>query len=728
MASEMKTINLELADPDAYKQPLKSQYYDIKNIDRIFEILGSVERYEDPLEIKITITQSNFFISHNGKPFDQHDIKRFLKMATHKLNENRKGVSKQGTGLRAVFAVQCEQSHNINFEDNSYEYTTQDFYKCSSVLTKVNSDIQIDESTRICKDDLLTFIHDSNFNIKYENHPGRNKFYQDIYQQHLNDHYGVLFIVPNNSEIDKSEDEYIIHKLKLLFNRSDCSLIYENKVTSTKKNIFEKKPFYYVDPRIKDNRYLECKCETFTYKDKKILKLDLLEHKDIDPELTTGKSHYFWINTHRNGDDEMKKFEYNDWSIPIEDETQLIPENYVFKLRMMSFDPDLHSENQDFIDWFNFYNHHTRDNNYGDGIVPYIENQCLRYDNYEGQKKYLKMNDFGPQKTLLRGGGFQGKVAPKQWKRTVKNKLILYKTHQNFLCEYIESKGVDSEKSILNLNPIKSHTKVCDSQKVNGKGMNKSLPYFFLWLAHKYVWFQASEETISLSQEEQISQLEDKNVLLQKESEKAKKEAMKAKKEAEKERVKAEKERQKAERERKKADEERQNKIMAQEKAKLEKTKKEKAIVSNKKISELLQESVTALQETNEESIELKKSIEEDYVPKEDEKNLDKGFCYCLMSPAMPQYRKIGQSSQIKSELKKQYSSRYMPEEVQILEWVSFDNSKLAEKHIFEKLKGYRHGNTEWFKFSPEDPTNTDQMIHKVFNDYKTFMENNTLS
>ena len=63
-----------------------------------------------------------------------------------------------------------------------------------------------------------------------------------------------------------------------------------------------------------------------------------------------------------------------------------------------------------------------------------------------------------------------------------------------------------------------------------------------------------------------------------------------------------------------------------------------------------------------------------------------------------------------------QYSPRYMPLPIVIIEWTEFDNSTLAEKHIFEKLKKYRVKKTEWFYFDNED---CNDIIKKCFDENK---------
>ena len=63
-----------------------------------------------------------------------------------------------------------------------------------------------------------------------------------------------------------------------------------------------------------------------------------------------------------------------------------------------------------------------------------------------------------------------------------------------------------------------------------------------------------------------------------------------------------------------------------------------------------------------------------------------------------------------------------MPEGISISQWIPFDNSKLAEEHIFEKLKKNRINDTEWFKFDLND-NEIDLYIENIFTAYKSFIE-----
>jgi hypothetical protein len=792
-----RVINLELADKYSYKNPFKETYRDLNFTDIIFEILGSVKPIFDcdKLDININITQENIFVSHNGEPLDQDDMERLLKMATHSLKKNKKGVSKQGVGWRAIATV----SSNKNFNDE--EYNIDNHFEYSSMISKINSDINI-ENDKLRKNNIVSLIHDNDFQIMIKT----DKFYDDIYRKYLNHKYGVLFIIPNKQHFYHNQDNEIVHKLKLLFNRLDCDINYYNEITSFKKEIFKNKPFYYVDKNIKENRYLECKCEMFTYKNKKGLKMDIIHNNNVKLE---SKPHYFYIPTFRNIDEIMTKYEYEDWNADIENMDEIEFDNYSFNFRMMGFDPDKHSSNQDFKKWFNYYStYHLKVEGYYDGIIPYIEDYCLKYCTNETQKGYLKQKDFYPSKNLLREGHSGG--CSNSWKRRINNKVINYKPKQNFLCELIETRAnIDNGNSLLSLNPVKSKTNVCDA-----KGFPKTIPFFLLWLSHKYLWFTSDEEINELTTEEQLElqkketekekQLkkdaenklmeehkqklliqqklekeklekeeeqkktehqknlkikaqekakdEERKKLIQKE--KAKKEEQEKiiaqQKAAEEEHKKqlalqkaAEEEHKKqlalqkaseeehkkqlalqkaAEEEHKKqlaqqkAAEEEHKKQLAQQKAEQEEFKKKKSMLNNQKLVEVLQE-------TANEKEELENELENEYIPINDEKNVNEGHCYCIVDPTRPNYRKIGKSGKNKEYLQKQYRPRYMPEGVNIIHWVPFNNTKLAEDIIFEKLKQYRINDTEWFKFTDKNEDEMDEFINNIFNKYKEFIE-----
>ena len=709
-----KIINLELHDKHAYKEPFKATWKDLNNIDIIFEILGSVENSDSDLEINIVLKENNLFIYHNDKPIDETDIERLLDLATHKLNKNRKGLSKQGVGWRAVATV----SSNRNFNEG---YNQDFFYEYSSMLSKVNTDININD---ICgkKDDIISLIHDNDFQISFRN----GDFYDKIYHTFLKDKYGVLFIIPFNNNLTKHDDFNIEHKLKLLFNRLDCQLYYENEITKYSKQIFKDKPFYYVDNSISDNKYLEIKCEIFTYFKKKILKMNIIHSKNIiDPnnEIDISKDHYFWINTHKNIDEVMQKYEYDDWSYNIEDFSKLEPDNYVFQIRMMGFDSDKHNENEDFKKWFKYYTPHKTKGGgiegFGDGIIPYINNNCLKYSSDASQKGYLKQANFYPSKRLLIGNGWQGVDSGTHWKRTIDHKTIIYKKNQNFLCEYIEGKNTDSDKSILTINPIKSKTGVCDTTQ--SKGCSKTIPFFLLWLSHKYLW-DVTEEIIELTSEQKQLIAEQKAEAEYLRAEEEKKLKIIAEQIAEEERQRAEQEKKKKIIAEQQSEEDKQKKIIAEEQSKAEEIKKKKSLIHNENMRQLMELQSSIIQESNDEKDELQKSIENEYISINEEINVNEGHCYCMFDPTRPKWRKIGRTAKSKDGLTKQYIPRYMPIQIDIIQWTSFNNSKLAEKHIFEKLKKYRYNTTEWFIFNNYDNEYIDNIIKQIFTEYDNFI------
>ena len=754
-----RVINLELDDPYSYKQVFKESYRDLTLVDIIFEILGSVQKQEDiKLKININITKDNIFISHTGSPLDQSDTERLLKIATHKLKENKKGVSKQGVGWRAIATV----SSNRSFEKHNYDES--DFYKYSSMISRIRSNIKI-EDDKLKNNDVISLIHDDNFQIILK----KGKFYKDIYDTYLKKQPGVLFIIPTNIHFYHNIDYEVIHKLKILFNRLDCQIEYKNELTDIHKDIFKYKPFYYIDKRITSNKYLEINCEMYTCVNKKILKMNILHQNNI-VDLDSTKSHYFWMETYNNQKEVSEKYEYEDWTTDIDHE-KLIPDNYCFRVRMMGFDPDNHQTNDDFKKWWLFYsgwedqrNKNVKLDSYGDGIIPYIDDYCLKYANCASNKGYLRNKDYNAGKSLLRNGGdggISGNNIP--WKRTVGDKIITYKPKQNFLCELIEKReNINNERTMLSLNPIKSQSNVCDND-----GYAKTVPFFLLWLSHKYIWSISEEDIDEISLEEKLEKQKEKtekekqeknNALkkLRKEEkekaaaqQKAKEEEIKKNKQIEKKKLaeqkaekahqakllaqkKAEKEEtekliamQKAEKEEEekiiaiqKAEKEEEDKLLAQQIAEEEKVKKETSMKTTQRVAELLQE-------VNEQKEELEKEIEDEekYIPIEDEKNIKSGHCYSLKDPTRKKYRKIGKSSKEECKLNKQYIPRYMPLGITMKQWVPFNNSKLAEDHIFEKLKKYRIAGTEWFEFPEMDESEIDTFIENIFANYKTFIE-----
>ena len=84
----------------------------------------------------------------------------------------------------------------------------------------------------------------------------------------------------------------------------------------------------------------------------------------------------------------MNKWDIKDWLYDYDKEIKR--ENiFTFRSRMIGFDEENHS-NKDFLEWWKFYAG-PKDNGYGDGIIPYIDDYCLRYK----ADFSIRVKDFG---------------------------------------------------------------------------------------------------------------------------------------------------------------------------------------------------------------------------------------------------------------------------------------------------------------------------------------------
>ena len=132
------------------------------------------------------------------------------------------------------------------------------------------------------------------------------------------------------------------------------------------------------------------------------------------------------------------------------------------------------------------------------------------------------------------------------------------------------------------------------------------------------------------------------------------------------------------------------------------------------------------LQETSEEKNELHKELEDNYIPIEEEKDVDEGHCYCLINPTMlPGWWKIGMTSKSKEELLNQYNkgTRFFPIPLEMIHWCDYKSVKLAEKNIFDKLKKFKYEKTEWFDFKDMDKQSINSLIEEEFAKVKSFMD-----
>ena len=199
----------------------------------------------------------------------------------------------------------------------------------------------------------------------------------------MNDVPGMMFIIPNNHVMNSKIEDDLVHSLKLLYNRSECDLFFN------KKNIFDNKPFPYITDKIEDNRYLEVRFELYTHKKSKVLKMSILNKKNIDN--LEDRVHYFKMNTPRSLKEDDIMDTYNEWVFN-DDISECVSDNYYFDVRMMGNDPDNHKHNNDFKKWHAFYTKKGGAGGYGDGILPYIDNNCLRYILNECRKSYCNRN------------------------------------------------------------------------------------------------------------------------------------------------------------------------------------------------------------------------------------------------------------------------------------------------------------------------------------------------
>ena len=535
-------FNLELHDKNAYKKSFKADFEGIELIDAIAEILGSIEvSKEKKINIVININEENIFISHDSNSLDTEDIRRLLKIATHGMKNNKKGVSFHGIGWRGIADISAQKS----FEG---EYKEDDFYSYSSLISKVNEDITINEDNidgekleiNLKNGDIVSQIIDNKYNFSFKT----GSKYTDLYNNHLNDGTGVLFCIPNNFEINKEKDKYTIHKLKIWFNRIDCRLNYINNITGTEVSIFDEKSFNYIDKNISGSRYLEV--EINLYKTNKkgspiIAHLKVLDQQNVG-DYKELNDKYIQIKSKLTIEEILNKWEIEDWCYDYEEGEHL---TYMskFRSRMIGFDEVNHT-NEDFLKWYKFYSGPNEAGG-GDGILPYIDDYCLRY---KAQEFNTKNKNFKNTGKLLKYKEMK-QNARTGWTRENNDKIIKFKSWQNLLCEVIIDKNMvtiddnddnDDNDELVNYDKKKSNTKV-----FNSKGSIRIIPFFLYWMNHKYVWEQGetefkknNEELDNKKLEKELEEKEKQRVAAEK---KAKEEKQKTEKK-EKQRVAAEKE------------------------------------------------------------------------------------------------------------------------------------------------------------------------------------------
>lgn len=723
----MKTKNLTPVDENAWKKSVEDHNKDYNVTEEIFEILGSMK---NATKVNINIDDNFIRVFHNGEPIDVYDMRRLLNVYTHNITDNKKGTSQQGIGWRAV-ASSCSQG-KIDY------YTHEKYEKYSFMVSKVKNNICIkadDISINYDKNEIVTIIHAQDFYVNYIDSKD-TKIFSNIYEKYLKNEYGVIFQIPNTKTYNISDIQF---NLRQLFNRFNGEFILNNV------DILKKKKFNYIDNRIKDTRYLDLNFSLYTYKKSKVLKMTINDKKDINSLIDN--IYYFNMKTYRTVHeitklDTIKKWEF-DGII-----SELEYDNYSFSVRMMGFDPDKHEKNTDFSEWYRFYTS-TGGKFIGDGIIPYIDDICLRYNIDDRRKGYLKID--GVSKTLLEENG--GELVPEKHKNIQTNikeygftpssnihrrwgdteekkkkhteipvitnsndKYIRYKPNQYYLCELIESRSMcDNENTLINKTAKKNDSTCSDSSR---RGYGQTFPYFLTFLMKEYIWFREKEENIkTLDEKKYLKEAKELAEAEKRKAEEARKQVEEARKQLEEEKKQAEEARKQAEEARKQAEEERKEKELSNKEKKNEELKKVKAMLRNKKLREVLEEEL-------EEKEEFEKEVETNYVLKVDEKNIIEGYCYCLNDPSRPNWRKIGYSSHNKDNLLKQYPKRFFPLSIKIVYWSKYKEAKLAEKNIFNKLNKYRIDKTEWFDFKNMYEDEINKLIEEEFIKVQSFMNN----
>lgn len=720
----MRTKKLEPVDKNAWERSVKDHNKDYTIIERLCEILGSMD---NATKVNINILNDEIIVYHNGDPIDSNDMKRLLDVYTHIFNENKKGTSEQGIGWRAVATT----SSLSNIKEYNNDYTNY-----SIMVSKINQDISVsykEENINYNKDEVISIVYDNDFSCSYISENDTD-IYKKLFEKHLSNEHGVLFRIPNNKEFDI---DLITHQLRLLFNRFEGELFLNNKEISNSK------PCYYID-KMHGNHYLDASFELFTYHKEKVLSMTINDKTNIDR--LNENTIYLNMKTYRRNEEIYKLETMDDWLFT-GDINSLVADNYSFSIRAMAIDPDTHGS-EDFKKWHNYYTHGAG-KHIGDGIIPYINNNCLRFNLDDKKKGYLKKKGVSKKSLEKNGGGLipinskkrdhtynynyknnihrvwgKGKSTLDHTEQPVilsaANKYIRYKPNQNYLCELIET-GSSNEHSIINRLAKKS-----ESTCTEGRGWKQTFPFFITFLIFEYVWFRDKEEDI-LTEDDieraEKAEKEAKKAIKEKElAEQKARQAEKDKKLAEKKAQQAEKDKKLAE---KKAEEAKKDEQKAKEKELVaihdkenERSKKLKAQHANNKLAEVLQEQ----REIKE---EFEKEVEKEYIPINDEKNIDEGYCYCLIDKTREKWRKIGQTRKDKDELLNQYNrgKRYFPIPLVYVHWCDYKSSKLAEKNIFNKLVQYKYEDTEWFHFKDMKDDEINKLIEEEFVKVKSFMD-----
>ena len=686
----VKPYKIQLAGKNSWEDGYKSFFKNPTLEEIINELCGSIDSSKKFI-LKIDEYKKNIRVMNNVLGISSGDVQRLDKFSSGNIQtENKKGDSERGVGTRCVFRALSQDE--LPDQEITDEFLSTIINKYSFLISKISEDINEKKFTGK-KGDYLLYCYDK-VNKYFFYNINKTSFMDEF--KDLFDDINTIFICPYENK-KLLEESSLKHNIRKIFNRCDCDIILNNEnITDTKQyKLFDDKLF---DETISHKiKYLEFKLKVLNYKNTKIATLEIIKIKgtsDIDESI------YYDFKGGRSGT-KMKFISDNDWIYnDTVDETKCNTE-YECIIRLQSkIDND---------EYYSYYNNKTGENN---GILPYVNKKCLRY-NYPNKR--MKNNNSRPWMQ----GIPNDRPSTKDYSRTIGDEKTTYQNGQNWQSE-IEEYLNYSDCETLFIKEVEKFNSEIKCDKECKKEYHKIIPFFINYLIKKYIWIEKNKTKIEDTDTRAI-RAEKKA----KKEEAAKLKAEKKAKEEEAAKLKAEKKAKKEEaaklKAEKKAKEEEAAKLKAEKKAKEEEAAKLKAEKKAKEEEELKHEAEHNAEEEREYKNRALEKLEEceDKILEKDEllngNNISQcaptGFhIYGLYDPTRPKYRKTGKTTKNKEELRKQYSTRYFPDGINIIAFISFEDQKGmegAEKHLQNNMtKKYRKycGNygTEWLKF-PQD-------------------------
>lgn len=476
---------MEMDDPFSYREGSKNKFLTVPLIDDIQEIFGSTERIltNDKLVKRIINNNDGHTVFlHNGIPFGKEDISRSEKMYSHKNKNSRTGSGKAGEGGRAIL---IKRSHVIlDDKVKTYGSTLTDILKSSIVVSKLQETI-----AGIPEGELYVKCYFNNYGsstLKCSLHV--YKQLKERVKEYLKDN-NVIFHIPHNYEIDID----VKQKLRILDNRNDHIDFYYNK-----KNIFENKPGYWLDPKFPFSKYIELDMKVYKYKTSHISVMTVTYSNTIRIKVDDK----IILSCKWTAQDDLVKYTEKEWlkSLDIKKNEEYIEKTkpiWKSSIRMMSrYWTDTSAKNAGYSlsdeqkEYWKKTDVYYGSDSYKDGIYPYIEKNSLRHsppDNPNPIPKYLDI-------TKNRPGTKEGL----HWYDGTKK--IKYHEKQLFLVEIEEDKEIfHSDNTFFNKLAITSSTQIKKSTSSATSWM-KVLPYQIRYIFLKYLYDRIEPEaSISLS-------------------------------------------------------------------------------------------------------------------------------------------------------------------------------------------------------------------------------------